>query len=445
VIHLQNTSAEQGLLGCILIQGDLIKEVSLTANQFSDEQHQKIFEAMRELEKRNEPIDLISVVTEIGEQKVSEVGGVSYLSDLANSIPSTEAYSHYERYITNAWKVRLARRYVNEFQNNVLHNEANVIPALIYKLTQLEEIGQAQEFSLKEILMQVFEDIETRHVEGPKGIKSGYKYLDNMTAGWQKQDLIIVAARPSLGKTAFALNTGLAAAFNNAVLVIFSLEMPTKLLIYRMVSFVGSINADKLRDPKSNPFDPEDWERMTNTMSRLNALDMFIYDEPNITVQDIRSKVRKLKRQFPDKDFLVIIDYLQLMKGNGDNRVQEIGEITRSLKITAREFDLPIILLSQLSRAVEQRQDKRPMMSDLRDSGNIEQDADIVAFLYRDDYYNAETDKKNIVEVIISKHRNGPTGKVELVFLKHFNKFINLDYAHKTPPKQRGDRYEKRD
>jgi replicative DNA helicase len=269
------------------------------------------------------------------------------------------------------------------------------------------------------------------------GIETGYTDLDAILGGLQNSDLIIVAARPSVGKTAFALNIAQNVATRvQEPVAIFSLEMSAEQLVTRMVSAEGILEASKLR---IGDMGAEDWTKMANAAGVLGGTNIVIDDSPGITVHDIRSKCRRLKKQ--EGLGLIVIDYLQLIasvsKGRGaENRQQEVSEISRTLKHLAREMDVPIIALSQLSRGVEQRQDKRPMMSDLRESGSIEQDADIVAFLYRDDYYDKESEKKNIIEIIIAKQRNGPVGTVELVFLKQFNKFVNYDRVHMDPGPQ---------
>jgi len=279
--------------------------------------------------------------------------------------------------------------------------------------------------NIKDVLMETYERIEMLYTNkgGVTGLPTGYPDLDRMTSGLQNSDLIIVAARPSVGKTAFALNIAQNVALHTQVPVaIFSLEMPAIQLVQRMLSAEGNIDSHRLR---SGYLEPADWEKLTLAMASLSEAPIFIDDTPHVTVFDIRAKCRRLKAEHGLG--LVIIDYLQLISGRGgDNRQQEISEISRGLKGLARELDVPVIALSQLSRAVEQRQDKRPMLSDIRESGSIEQDADVVAFLYRDDYYHPDTDRPNVVEVIIGKQRNGPTGTVELLYLKNYNKFVSL-------------------
>jgi replicative DNA helicase len=274
--------------------------------------------------------------------------------------------------------------------------------------------------------VESYEQIESLHYNkgGLKGLSTGFIDLDKMTSGFQKSDLIIVAARPSMGKTAFALNVAQNVALRTGETVaIFSLEMSSAQLVMRMIASEGNIDAQAFRTGNLNE---EDWEKLTMSIGTLSEASIFIDDTPGITIFDIRAKLRRLQAEHGLG--LVMIDYLQLISGRGiDSRQQEISEISRSLKLMAREFNVPIIALSQLSRAVEQRQDKRPMLSDLRESGSIEQDADMVAFLYRDDYYNEESEKKNIAEIIIGKQRNGPVGRVELLFLKNYNKFLSLE------------------
>jgi replicative DNA helicase len=253
-----------------------------------------------------------------------------------------------------------------------------------------------------------------------------------MTSGFQRNDLIIVAARPSVGKTAFALNIAQNVGVRSRETVaIFSLEMSAAQLVQRMICAESNVDAGRMR---TGYLEGDDWEKLTMAIGSLSEAQIYIDDTPGITVADIRAKCRRLKKERGLG--MILIDYLQLIQGRGkagENRQQEVSEISRTLKQIARELEVPVIALSQLSRGVEQRQDKRPMMSDLRESGSIEQDADIVAFLYRDDYYNQDTEKKNIIEIIIAKQRNGPVGTVELVFLKNFNKFVGLDRSHQEP------------
>lgn len=285
--------------------------------------------------------------------------------------------------------------------------------------------------AVKSILMDVFEKVEYLYANkgNPTGIKSGFNDLDKMTSGFQKSDLIIVAARPSVGKTAFALNIAQNVGIRtDETVAIFSLEMGATQLVQRMLCAEANVDAGRMR---TGYLESDDWNKLTMAISMLSNSNIYIDDSSSLTVADIQAKCRRLKAEQGNLG-MILIDYLQLIqgRGKGENRQQEVSEISRTLKQLARELDVPIIALSQLSRGVEQRQDKRPMMSDLRESGSIEQDADIVAFLYRDDYYDKESEKKNIIEIIIAKQRNGPVGTVELAFLKNFNKFVGLDREH---------------
>lgn len=282
--------------------------------------------------------------------------------------------------------------------------------------------------NIKDVLVQTYDNIEQLHNRKGDitGIPTGFIELDRMTAGFQRNDLIIVAARPSVGKTAFALNIAQnVATKTDESVAIFSLEMGAEQLVMRMLCAEGNINAQNLR---TGNLTEEDWGKLTMAMGSLSNSGIFIDDTPGIRVSEIRSKCRRLKQE--NGLGMILIDYLQLIQGSGrssDNRQQEVSEISRALKALARELEVPVIALSQLSRGVEQRQDKRPMMSDIRESGSIEQDADIVAFLYRDDYYDKESENKNIIEIIIAKQRNGPVGTVSLAFVKEYNKFVNLE------------------
>jgi len=286
--------------------------------------------------------------------------------------------------------------------------------------------------NIKDVLIDVYDNIEQLHQNtgDVTGIPTGFKDLDHITSGFQRNDLIIVAARPSVGKTAFALNVAQNVAIKtDENVAIFSLEMGADQLVSRMLCAEGNIDAQRLR---TGNLETEDWTKLTMAMGSLSNAGIFIDDSPGIRVNEIRSKCRRLKQEHGLG--MILIDYLQLIQGSGasakENRQQEVSEISRSLKGLARELEVPVIALSQLSRGVEQRQDKRPMMSDLRESGSIEQDADIVGFLYRDDYYDKESEKQNIIEIIIAKQRNGPVGTVELAFVKEYNKFVDLDHKY---------------
>lgn len=432
-----NTEAEQAILGAMLLE----KEALITASErikpddFYRPSHQKIFQVMLELGERGEPVDLITVTAELQDKKLlEEIGGVSYLSDLASAVPTAANVEYYSAIVEEKAMLRRLIRVATQIASTGYSASEEVTEILDDAEKKILELSNRRTSSafipIKDVLMETFERIEFlfHNRGGMTGIPSGYSDLDRMTSGFQKSDLIILAARPSVGKTAFALNVAQNVAIRaTETVAIFSLEMSAGQLVQRMICAEANIDAHRLR---TGMLEEEDWEKLTMGISALSQAPIYIDDTPGITVTDIRSKCRRLKAE---KGLgMILIDYMQLIqgRGRGDNRQQEISEISRTLKMIARELQVPVIALSQLSRAVEQRQDKRPMMSDLRESGSIEQDADIVAFLYRDDYYNPETEKKNIIEILIAKQRNGPTGKVELVFLKNYNKFVNLDRTH---------------
>lgn len=413
--------AEYGLLGCVLKQGELIKEINLQEKHFSNANNQIIFKTLREIEQANEPIDLVSVVVRLGNTNLSRIGGRKHLSDLINSVARIESYKAYEKFILESWKIREARK----IQGIEIHS-LDDLAAVVEKYDEIELENNDDDYDHIEAMSQLYQSIEEQE-PGLSGIDTGFQDLNRMLDGFQKGDLIISAARPSVGKTAKMLNHAKAHGENGGVSAIFSLEMFKDQLNKRMLSTIGRIDGHKMRNPKQY-FNADDWSRFTNAMGILSNMNMHIYDKAGQTVNEIRSKVSKLRKDYPDKDILVMIDYLQLIRSDRryENKNIEVGEITRSLKELARDMDVPVYLLSQLSRGVENRQDKRPMMSDIRDSGSVEQDADVIEFLYRDDYYDSSSEKQNIIEVIIAKQRNGKVGTVELAFLKEYNLFADL-------------------
>lgn len=440
-------AAECSVLGAILINPDVYEYVeTLVPKAFYRAEHQIIFSRMLELAEEGQPIDLVTLASRLQDQKeLEDIGGISYLSKLAHSVPTT---ANIESYVTSVQNKFMLREYIRSSMAGIQAAVAGediqhlVTSAQRVATTLADQAAPKQDFKrINDVLVEVIETTEDKS-EAFKtgkvtGLQTGYTYLDSITAGLQRSDLIIVAARPSVGKTAFALNIAQnVALLSRDPVAIFSLEMSAAQLVTRMVSSEGNLEASKLR---MGDMATEDWTKMANAAGVLGGTNIVIDDSAGITVHDIQSKCRRLKKQ--EGLGLIVIDYLQLIasrgKGRGpENRQQEVSEISRTLKQLAKELDVPIIALSQLSRGVEQRQDKRPMMSDLRESGSIEQDADIVAFLYRDDYYNQESEKKNIIEIIIAKQRNGPVGTVELVFLKQFNKFVNYDRVHSDPGPQ---------
>jgi replicative DNA helicase len=437
----QNLEAEQAVIGAILLQAEaLITAMErVRSEDFYSGPHRQIYEAMVEIAENNQPVDLVTLTSHLQDQHLlEEIGGVSYLAKLANSVPTAANVDYYAQIVEEKSMLRRLIRTATNIVSDGYANSEDVGVLLGDAEKKILEISNRRSgsgfISIRDVLMEVFEKVEQLYADkgGTTGIPSGFTDLDRMTAGFQRSDLIIVAARPSVGKTAFALNiaqnVGVRA---RETVAIFSLEMSAAQLVQRMICAEANVDAQRMR---TGHLEGDDWEKLTMAIGSLSEAQIFIDDTPGITVAEIRAKCRRLKKE---KGLgMILIDYLQLISGRGkagENRQQEVSEISRTLKQIARELEVPVIALSQLSRGVEQRQDKRPMMSDLRESGSIEQDADIVSFLYRDDYYDKESEKKDIIEIIIAKQRNGPVGTVELVFLKKYNKFVSIDRAHQDP------------
>lgn len=435
----QHVEAEQAVLGAMLISPDAVFEALevLEPDDFYRTSHKIIFEAMRRLYEDGQPVDIVTTTAALQtkESSLESAGGVEYLANLAAAMPTVLHTGQYAEIVREKALLRriisAATQIANEGYDGT--EAADVLADAERRILELSQYRKTRDFThIADVLENTFDRIEQLYAsEGQlTGVPTGYSELDRMTSGFQKSDLIIVAARPSVGKTAFALNV----AQNVAVragqpVAIFSLEMSKDQLVQRMLCAEAYIDGHKLR---TGTLDDDDWPKLSLGVSTLGNAPIYIDDTPGIQMAEMRSKLRRLKLE---KGLgFVVIDYLQLIQGRrqaGENRQQEISEISRGLKQLARELEVPIVALAQLSRSVEQRQDKRPMMSDIRESGSIEQDADIVSFLYRDDYYDAESEKKNIIEIIIAKQRNGPVGKVELVFLKNYNKFVNLEQNHR--------------
>ncbi|WP_116190789.1 replicative DNA helicase [Paenibacillus taihuensis] len=437
----QNMEAEQAVLGAVLLQTEaLITSMErVKSEDFYLPSHQLIFEAMVQLGEASQPIDLVTLTAYLQDhQQLEEIGGVSYLAKLANSVPTAANVDYYAQIVEEKSMLRrLIRTATNIVSNGYAAAEdvGSLLSEAESRILEISNLRSSSGFiSIRDVLMEVFEKVEFLYTNkgGSSGIPSGFTDLDKMTAGFQRSDLIIIAARPSVGKTAFALNVAQNVGVRaKETVAIFSLEMSAAQLVQRMICAESNVDAGRMR---TGYLEGDDWEKLTMAIGSLSEAQIYIDDTPGITVADIRAKCRRLKKERGLG--MILIDYLQLISGRGkagENRQQEVSEISRTLKQIARELEVPVIALSQLSRGVEQRQDKRPMMSDLRESGSIEQDADIVAFLYRDDYYDKESEKKNIIEIIIAKQRNGPVGTVELAFLKSFNKFVGLDRTHQEP------------
>ena len=438
----QNIEAEQAILGAIFLEPASLTVASeiLIPEDFYRAAHQKIFNVMLKLNDEGKAVDLVTVSEELAASKLLEdTGGVSYISDLAGSVPTAANIEYYARIVEEKSLLRRLIRTATAIASDGYAREDEVEALLSEAEKNILAVAQRKNagafHNIKDVLVRTYDNIEEMHnrVGDITGIATGFVELDQITAGFQRNDLIIVGARPSVGKTAFALNIAAnVATKTDENVAIFSLEMGAEQLVMRMLCSEGNIDAQRLR---TGSLTDDDWGKLTMAMGSLSNSGIFIDDTPGVKISDIRSKCRRLKQEHGLG--MILIDYLQLILGSGrsgENRQQEVSEISRSLKQLARELQVPVIALSQLSRGVEQRQDKRPMMSDIRESGSIEQDADIVAFLYRDDYYDKESENKNIIEIIIAKQRNGPTGTVSLAFVKEYNKFVNLETRYDGAP-----------
>lgn len=426
--------AEQSVLGAMILDKDAINTAIeiIKPEDFYKSANREIFEAIIELYNKNEPIDLITLPEELKKRDTLEnVGGITYLSSLSGSVATTANIKYYCEIVEEKSTLRhlikscdeiIAKSYdASDDVNSIIeHAEKD-----IFDITQ----GRTREgfFPIREVLLDSFSRMEEMAMNGDglTGLTTGFIDIDNRLSGMQKSDLILLAARPSMGKTALGLNIALNSALTaNAHVGIFSLEMSKEQLVQRMLSSISHVDLQKIISGK---LAEDDWPKIVKAMGPLSEANIYIDDTASISLMEMKAKCRKLKIE-SGLD-LVVVDYLQLMQSDSpsESRQQEISSISRGLKALAKEINCPVLALSQLSRAPELRSDHRPILSDLRESGAIEQDADVVLFLYRDEYYNQDTDKKNIGEVIIAKHRNGPTGMVELLWLGQFTKFVNLE------------------
>ena len=432
----QNIEAEQSVLGAMLIEKEAISKVEeiLYPEDFYREAHKIIFNIILELAGKNEAADMVTVTEALRRNgKLDDVGGIPYISYLANTVPTAANIVFHARIVEEK---ALLRRLVNAATEIVSlgydanDDVTNIIDLAEKKVMEVGKQRSGADFSpIKEVVHEAFGRIEKLYETkgGITGLTTGFVDFDRLTAGLQPSDLILLAARPSMGKTALVLNIAQNVAIRaKGAVAFFSLEMSKEQLVQRLLCSEAPIDSQRLR---VGELADEDWRKLVRAAGKLSDSNIFIDDTAGITVMEMRAKARRLKREHDIK--LLIIDYLQLMQGassgsRSENRQQEISEISRSLKALARELNIPIVALSQLSRSVEARQSKKPMLSDLRESGSLEQDADIVAFLYRDDYYNPDTDQKNITELIIAKHRNGPVDTVKLFFHKNYTLFRSL-------------------
>lgn len=444
----RDLEAEKAVLGAAFLTQDAIVQAReyLTPEDFYSRRHKIIFKAMTSLNDNDQPIDIISMKNELDREKETDnVGGMEYLTELAEAVPTAADVAYYAKLVRDKATIRrlidtatkiAGKGYEDNEDLTTLLDEAE---RSILNVAESNKNGDLQ--NLSDLLSQSAAHIYqlSKQKTDVTGLTTGYPQLDKMTTGLHPDELIIIAARPAMGKTAFALNIAQNVAIkNNTAVAIFSLEMGAESLANRMLCAEGSINANHLR---TGDLTEDEWSSLWMAMQSLNRAKIYIDDTPGIQVPEIRAKCRRLAKQTGNLG-LVVIDYLQLIEGgNAENRQQEVSEISRQLKKLAKELQCPVIALSQLSRGVEQRQDKRPVLSDIRESGSIEQDADIVSFLYRDDYYDHDDDDQapdpasdepslSETEVIIDKNRSGPRGTVKLLFNKTYNKFASIDYEH---------------
>ncbi|MDF4186855.1 replicative DNA helicase [Ligilactobacillus salivarius] len=450
----QNIEAEQAVLGAIFLNTDALADAMeyVEADDFYRRAHQILFQAMVDLNSDGEAIDVLTVQNYLTtNNQLDDVGGVAYIAELATSVPTAANAGYYAKIVEEK---SMLRRLISTATNIITqaNNGDDDVPSLLDSAErQIMDVSERRNRSgfreIKDVLNETLSDIDrlSQQSEDITGLPTGYREFDKMTAGLQPDNLIILAARPAVGKTAFALNIAQnVATSTDTSVAIFSLEMSAESLVNRMLCAEGSINANHLR---TGQLDEGEWQNLIVAMGALSNTSIFIDDTPGIKMAEIRAKCRRLAKEKGNLG-LVVIDYLQLIEGsNKESRQQEVSEISRQLKKLAKELSVPILALSQLSRGVEQRQDKRPVLSDIRESGSIEQDADIVAFLYRDDYYERgeskseddEDDQDSLnqdvgeVELIIEKNRAGARGTVKLLFIKSYNKFSNISYAQEPP------------
>ena len=429
--------AEQSVIGSMIMDREAIVVASevLVADDFYSKQYGLLFDSMIELNNEGKPVDLVTLQARLIEKEAPpEVSSLEYVRELLAAVPTSANIKHYAEIVKEKSTLRNLIRTSEDIANTCYQGTDGlefILDDAEKRVTQITQKRSAGDFvPIRDVVLNAMNKIEmaSKMNGSVTGIPTGFLDLDYRTAGMQPSDLILVAARPSMGKTAFVLNLAQYVAFRKDLCVaIFSLEMSKEQLVNRMFSLESSVDAQHLRT--GNMTDAE-WEKLVEGASLIASSNLIIDDTPGISIGELRAKCRKFKR---DNDLkMIIIDYLQLMTGSGgrssDSRQQEISDISRSLKALARELNVPVIALSQLSRAVEQRPDHRPMLSDLRESGAIEQDADVVMFIYRDDYYNHESEKKGIAEIIIAKQRNGPIGTVDLVWLPEYTKFANMEH-----------------
>lgn len=426
--------AEQSVIGSMIMDREAIVVSSeiITGDDFYSKQYGILFEAMVELNDEGKPVDLVTLQDRLKEKDVPpEISSLEFVRDLITAVPTSANIKYYANIVAEKSTLRKLIKLNEEIANTCYVGKESLEVILEDTEKRVFDLVQRRNMDdfvpIRQVVMNAMDRIEkASHNKGNvTGVATGFIDLDYRTAGMQPSDLILVAARPSMGKTAFVLNIAQYVAFKqHQTVAIFSLEMSKEQLVNRLFSMESKVDSQHLR---TGNLSDDEWEKLIESAGIIGKSNLIIDDTPGISISELRSKCRKYKLEHHLD--MIIIDYLQLMSGSGrgtDSRQQEISDISRSLKALARELNVPVLALSQLSRAVEQRPDHRPMLSDLRESGAIEQDADVVMFIYRDDYYNKDTEKRNIAEIIIAKQRNGPIGTVELVWLPDFTKFGNL-------------------
>ena len=432
-----NVEAERAVIGAMMLNADAIMVCSelLTSDEFYQQQYGIIFDALVEMYKDGVGADLVTLQNKLREKEVTpELYSVEYLGELLASVPTSANVKFYAEIVHEKAVLRRLIR-VSEQVTKDCYMDSQPLEDILEDTEKsvfdvMQQRGGSEFEPIRDVVLRTLDSIEkaAKQKGNITGLETGFRDLDAKTAGLQKSDLILIAARPAMGKTAFVLNIAeYVALHSNSTIALFSLEMSKEQLVKRMLAMNSMVDSQKIR---TGDLEDDDWDKLVGSVRKIGNSNLVIDDTSGITASELRSKCRKLKiEQGLD---LVIIDYLQLMTGAGkrksDSRQQEISDISRSLKVMARELNVPVIALSQLSRAVESRPDKRPMLSDLRESGAIEQDADIVMFIYRDEYYNPDSEKKGVAEVIVAKQRSGPTGPVELAWLSQYTKFGNLEY-----------------
>ncbi len=428
-----SVEAEQSVIGAMIMDRDAVTIATelLDAEDFYQKQYGILFEAMCELYQENSPIDLVTLQNRLKTKDVPpEISSLEFVRDMVTAVPTSANVKYYAEIVSEKALLRRLIRVNEEIAAECYAGKdavSDIMEDAEKKIFQVLQRNTSDEFTpIKEIVLNALDKIEaaSRAKGNVTGLATGFIDLDHKTSGFQPSDLILIAARPSMGKTAFVLNVAEYMALRNGrTVAIFSLEMSKEQLVNRLFSLESHVDSQRLRTGELND---SDWSSLIEAAGTIGHSNLIIDDTPGLSVVELRSRCRKYKLEY-DLD-IIMIDYLQLMQGSrrSESRQQEISDISRSLKELARELQVPVVALSQLSRAVEQRPDHRPMLSDLRESGAIEQDADVVMFLYRDDYYNKETEKKDIAEINIAKQRNGPTGTIELVWLPQFTKFANM-------------------